>query len=283
VTDLKGKLARIEIVDNMTESSMNVKGYITCDAIMLSDELPKPPYREYNYGWEKAFWADWGWDYYAVRAWNNYAPGETRTIWAGWMGNWRYNDQPVRGNYSVSRSLELKTFPEGIRLIQNPIKELESLRTIHKTAEATTFEGVLRPKKITPSKNTYELIVEFENVSAEEFGLNLCVGPGQKTVVAYNAVDEELFVDRNNSGYDDFSAVFPCINTGPLKNRTNTVKLHIFVDKCSIEVFGNNGETVISSKIYPDTTSVGIELFSNNGTVKVKSFDLWELASINLY
>ena len=134
-----------------------------------------------------------------------------------------------------------------------------------------------------PNRNTYELIVEFENISAEEFGLNLCVGENEKTTVGYLVPQEELYVDRRNSGYDEFSEVFPSISKGPLKNRTNTIRLHIFVDKCSIEVFGNDGETVISSKIYPDTSSLGIELFSNHGEVSVQSLDMYELGSINLY
>jgi fructan beta-fructosidase len=284
VTEFRGRNARIEIVDNIAGRGMNAKGYIYCDAIMLCDELPKTPYEEYNPGWEKAFWVDWGADFYAVRSWNNYAPEEKRNIWVGWMGIWTYAfSEPVPGLISVPRNLELKTFPEGIRLIQNPIKELESLRISHKTAEQNIFEGVWVPRKFTPAKNSYELIVEFENISAEEFGLKLCVGEKEKTTVGYTVLKEELYVDRRNSGYDEFSKVFPGISKGLLKNRTNTTKLHIFIDKCSIEVFGNNGETVISSKIYPDPTSLGIELFSNNGKVKVKSLDLWELGSINLY
>jgi sucrose-6-phosphate hydrolase SacC (GH32 family) len=284
VTEFIGRSARIEIVDNKAAVGFSMKGYIFCDAIMLSDDLPKMPYEEYNPGWEKAFWVDWGADYYAVRSWSNYAPGEKRTIWTGWMGIWTYTfSEPIMGLFSVPRSLELKTFPEGIRLIQNPIKELESLRTIHKTVDTNTFEGIWQPKKFLPAKNAYELIVEFENVSSEEFGLNLCVGQNEKTIVGYNPSREELSVDRRNSGYDDFSKVFPCISKGPLKNRTNTVKLHIFIDKCSIEVFGNDGETVISSKIYPDKSSTGINFFSSNGKVKIKSLEMWELGSINLY
>jgi sucrose-6-phosphate hydrolase SacC (GH32 family) len=283
VTEFRGKEARIEIVDNIAGRGIGEKGYIFCDDIMFCDELPKTPYKEYNPGWEKAFWVDWGSDFYAIRSWNNYAPEEKRTIWVGWMGIWTYAfSEPGPGLLSVPRSLELKTFPEGIRLIQNPVKELESLRMSHKTAEEKTFEGIWQPGKFAPAKNTYELTVEFENISAGEFGLNLCTGENEKTVIGYNASSEELYVDRRNSGLDEFSKVFPGISTGPLKNRTKTIKLHIFVDKCSIEVFGNDGETTISSKIYPDPTSTGIELFSNNGKVKVKSLNLWDLGSIDM-
>jgi fructan beta-fructosidase len=284
VTEFRGKNARIEIVDNLAGGGMNMKGYIYCDAIMLCDELPKTPYKEYNPGWEKAFWVDWGPDFYAVRSWNNYAPEDKRSIWVGWMGIWTYAfSEPIPGILSVPRYLELKTFPEGIRLIQNPIKELESLRASHKKAEGNTYEGIWKPKNFLPTKNAYELIVEFENISSEEFGLKLCVGEKEKTTVGYIVSEEELYVDRRNSGFDEFSKIFPGISKGPLKNRSNTIKLHIYIDKCSIEVFGNNGETVLSSKIYPDSSSLGIELFSNNGKVKVKSLDMWELDSINLF
>lgn len=282
VSEFRGKNAQIEIVDNITESkSLFDRGFICCDAIMLCDELPEKGY--YNPGWEKALWADWGNDFYAARSWSNYAPDEKRSIWVGWMGNHMYRKEPVFGIISVPRNLELKTFPEGIRLIQNPVKELESLRKTQQVVEENIFAGIWRPKKIKPGKNVYELIVEFENISAEEYGLNLCVGDNEKTVIGYNEAEEKLYVDRRRSGNDEFSRTFPCISSGPLKKRTETTKLHIFVDRCSVEVFGNNGETTISSKIYPSAESLGIEVFSDHGKVKVKKMEFWELNSINLY
>ncbi len=283
VTEFRNKKARIEVVDKRSAASWLEKAYIYCDAVMLADEMPKPPYREFNPGWEKAFWVDYGSDFFAARAWANLAPGDSRTVWSGWMGSWKYFNEPVRGNYSTPRSLELKTFPEGVRLVQAPVKELQSLRTTHKVIEPVTFEGQWIPKKFSPSVNAYELVVEFENVSAGEFGLKIGVGANEKTVVGYLPAKEELYVDRTTSGYDKFSDIFPVVSTGPLKQRTSTTKLHIFVDRCSIEVFGNDGETVISSKIYPDPASLGIEFFSSKGKVKVKSAEIWELAPIKLY
>jgi fructan beta-fructosidase len=282
VSEFRGKKARIEIVDNITEGkSFFDRGYIYCDAIMLCDELPEKGY--YNTGWEKAFWADWGNDFYAARSWSNYAPDEKRNIWVGWMGNHSYRNEPVFGIISVPRSIELKTYPEGIRLIQNPIRELESLRSVHKSVKETIIEGLWRPKNIIPGRNAYELIVEFENISAEEFGVNLCVGKAEKTVIGYNACEDKLYVDRRESGYDEFNSLFPGISSGPMKQRTKITRLHIFIDKCSVEVFGNDGETTISCKIYPDLQSLGIEVFAFHGQVKVKSMELWELDSINLY
>lgn len=272
VSEFKGEQASIQIIDNLNSR----EGYIYADHIMLSDEPAKNQL-------EKAFWFDYGTDFFAVRSWNNYAENEKRRIWVGWMGSWRYASvEPVRGIQSIPRSVELKTFPEGVRLVQKPIVELESLRTKHLVADENIFEGIWIPKKFIPSKNVYELMVEFENISAKEFGLKVCVGNNQQTVIGYSIQSEELFVDRRDSGLDEFSGLFPRITRGPLKNRTKTIKLHIFIDKSSLEVFGNDGETVISSKIYPDQAGVGIELFSNLGKVKVKSLELWELAPLKI-
>ncbi len=269
VSEFLGKEARIEVKDSSN-------GYILADHFMLCDEPAKTER-------EKAFWVDHGPDFYAVRSWMNYAPGEKRRIWTGWMGSWRYaGAEPVRGLQTVPRSVELKTFPEGIRLIQVPIKELESLRTTAKNVGEFTFEGIWKGDKIKPSKNNYELIVEIENIGAEEFGIKVGVGNGQQTVAGYNVADEEIYVDRRRSGLVSFSGLFPQVNKGHLRNRNNTLKLHVFVDNCSIEVFANNGEAVISSKIYPDTSSTGIEFFTSKGAVKIKSVKLWELKSIGL-
>jgi fructan beta-fructosidase len=91
---------------------------------------------------------------------------------------------------------------------------------------------------------------------------------------------ETVRTQTGNSGLDDFSPVFPVTSSGPMKNRTGTIRLHIFVERCSVEVFGNNGETTISGKIYPGEESLGIGFYSNHGKVKIRSADLWELESI---
>ena len=88
-------------------------------------------------------------------------------------------------------------------------------------------------------------------------------------------------MDQRNSGLADFTPFFPQLNEGPLKKRDSHLKLQIYVYNCSVEVFANDGETVISSKIYPDPSSMGIELFSNHGNVKVNSIDLWELKKVD--
>ncbi|MDD3944706.1 MAG: GH32 C-terminal domain-containing protein [Bacteroidales bacterium] len=267
VSEYRGEYGQIQVVDNIPNGS----SYVYVDHVMLCDEIrTMEP--------EKAYWFDYGQDFFAVRSWNNYASDENRRIWTAWMGSWRYNSlEPVRGVQSIPREVKLKYFSEGIRLVQHPIEELKNLRKRHIEIDGNIFEGIWTPRKFKPLKNVYELIVEFENISSEEFGLKICVSDDEKTTIGYKVKDELLFFDRRFSGINDFIDFHPAIFIGPMKNRYSTIKLHIFVDNCSVEVFGNDGETCISNKIYPSIESTGIEFFSNGGSVKVKSIDFYEL------
>ncbi|HEV8283210.1 MAG TPA: GH32 C-terminal domain-containing protein [Chitinophagaceae bacterium] len=270
VAEFRGKTARVEIIDK------NNNGAIYADHFIITD---KAVYT----GRQKAFWIDYGADFFAVRSWNNYVENEKRKIWTAWMGSWRYGGtEPVRGIQTVPRELNLKTFPEGVRLIQNPIAELQSLRTTKRELPERIFEGVWIPDNIAPTKNTYEVEVEFQKQTADSFGIQLCTGNGQKTIVGYSVKEQEIYVDRRNSGLDNFIGLFKEISKGPLKNRNNNLKLHIFVDNCSIEVFANDGETVLSSKIYPDPSNTGIQFFSDNGKVEIKSFKIWDLSPVDM-
>jgi fructan beta-fructosidase len=54
----------------------------------------------------------------------------------------------------------------------------------------------------------------------------------------------------------------------------------VFVDRSSVEVFANDGERLLSERIYPPPGSDGIELYTKGAGGKVVSFTMWELDSI---
>jgi len=90
-----------------------------------------------------------------------------------------------------------------------------------------------------------------------------------------------FFVDRTRSSDVSWDEHFASRDAGPMwLPGCKTVKLHIFVDRSSVEVFGNDGETVISETIFPRPGSDGIELYSRDGRGRVLKMDVWNLKSI---
>ena len=273
VAQWKGSQAQIQIVDNSTGSW----GHINIDHIIFSDDL-------WNYNEEHALLVDYGSDFYSARAYRDYDNVENRTVWMGWMSNWNYaNSTPTiwgRGNESIPRQLSLKTFSDGIRLIQTPIPELQKLRNDSVTVNNLTFQNVQNLTEFVPILNCYEIEAVFNATTGSNFGLNLCVSGTQKVVLGYDATTSNLYLDRRNSGYVAFSTSFPNIVYAPLDTINGQIKLHIYVDQSSIEVFANDGVKVLSSLIFPNPTSTGIQIFTTNGQTTIQSFKAYNLKSI---
>lgn len=228
--------------------------------------------------------ADFGNDFYAARTYRDYDNAENRTVCLGWMGNWDYaNLTPTswgRGQQSLPRELSLKTTADGIRLIQQPISELKKLRKDSVFIVNKLIQNLQALPEFTPNFNYYELEAVFEISTASQFGLNLCVNGSDMVKVGYDTTSSRLYLDRRKSGNVSFSTNFPDIAYAPLVPSEGHIKLHIYVDQSSIEIFANNGECVISSLMYPHSTSKSIQLFSTNGTTVLKNLKAYNLKSI---
>ena len=132
-----------------------------------------------------------------------------------------------------------------------------------------------------PPANTYELDAVFNLSSTNQnFGLNLCVGGTNLVVVGYDVTTGNVFLDRRASGNVSFSSSFPSIVNAPLSTQAGYIEFHIFVDQSSIEVFANGGQAVLTSLIFPNPSSLGVQLFSANGVTTLRSLSAWNLTSI---
>jgi fructan beta-fructosidase len=231
----------------------------------------------------KSHWVDYGRDFYAPVSWSDVPPSDGRRIWIGWMNNWetsRLPTHPWRGAMSIPRSLALRRTPDGLRMVQTPVKELQNLRREPVRLESFRAEAGQNPLADAGiSGDRLEILAEFEVGDATEFGFHVRTGNGQQTIVGYNRAKQEVFVDRTKSGQSDFHEAFAGRHAGPLHPREGHILLHIFVDTSSIEVFGNHGETVITDRIFPEPASQGVTLYSEGGSAQVISLQAWHLTS----
>jgi fructan beta-fructosidase len=222
-------------------------------------------------------WLDYGKDFYAAITFANLQ--DDRLIWLGWMNNWQYAAQtptsPWRGAMSIPRTLRLKRFSSSLELVQQPVSELGALRGKHHRFTDLQLEVGSRSLEVRGER--LEIIAEFKPETASKFGLKVRVGPNNETMIGYNTSSQELFVDRRQSGQVDFSEHFTGKHSASLPLENDTIRLHIFIDQCSLEVFGNDGRTIITDLIFPELGADGLELFSKDGRVQLTSLDIWEL------
>lgn len=237
---------------------------------------------------------NFGKDSYAGQTYNNTPDG--RRIMINWMNTWdNYCNalsaitDPYNGSFTLQHELKLKKNGDGqIRLVQEPIKEYNSLRlapTVIENATVSTTGNILQG---VTGKQT-EIDAEFTpGANTTDVGFKLRVGNNQETVVNYNIASKKVSIDRSKSGkiptengnryYE--SDLFKAVETGDMSMTADgKIKLRIFLDWSSIEVFGNDGEVTGASLIFPDDTSTGMETYSKNGDSKA-NITLYPINSI---
>jgi len=232
----------------------------------------------------RELWADYGKDFYATNTFADLPARDGRKIWMGWISNWQYaNVEPTiewRGAQSIPRTLGLRRFPDGIRLVQQPVREMKTLRGKRFHLEnISVAEANRRIKEAGISGDTLEMEAELAPENAEEMGFRVRKGGAQETVVGVSQTQKSVFIDRNNAGELSYSKEAAGRHAGQIQPASK-VKLQIFVDRSSVEVFANDGEVTLTDRIYPFEHSEGIELYSLNGSGKIKSLSIWKLASV---
>jgi fructan beta-fructosidase len=246
----------------------------TFDGESFTSESPDSP----------VLWVDEGKDFYATNVWNNAPLGEERRILIGWLSDWQYaNVEPTkiwRGAQSLPRLLALRRYADGLRLVQSPISEVQSLRHEKLRLENATIEQANRRiQESGVSGEVYELEAELEPGQTGEIGLRLRKGKDTETLAGIDAVHGEVFIDRTRSGEISFSKDFPGRHSAKIEIGTS-VKLQVFVDRSSVEMFSNGGERVLSDRIYPPAGSDGIELYAKGTGGRALSLILWQLDSV---
>jgi len=227
-------------------------------------------------------WSDHGNDFYAVQSWSDVPETDGRRLWLAWLNNWRYANtiptSPWRGAMTIPRALALRRYPEGLRLVQRPVAELASLRRAHfGRAGLPVADANQQLRASGMGGDALEIIADFRLAGATEVGLRVRAGGGEATAVGYDAIARQLFVDRTHSGDANFSSDFPDRHAAPLPHEDGRIRLHLFVDRCSVELFGGGGRAVITDLIFPSPSSTSLEVYAAGGAAVVERLDIWAL------
>jgi len=233
----------------------------------------------------ETLWTDYGKDCYCALTFNDLPPSHPKVM-MGWMDNWQYAaalpTSPWRGQMTIPRKLALHTTPDGLRLFQQPADELRHLRENQWSAQSANVDSLNRTLQSVGegAGHTYELHANVLLGNAEEVGWKLLSGDGKYLLVSYNRTRRQLFVDRTHANGPAFSKEFPAITAAPLTPAGDSLSFHIFVDRSSVEVFGDNGRVTLTNLVFPAAEANGISFYAKGGQAGPVTLDAWKLRSI---
>ena len=203
---------------------------------------------------------DHGANFYAPQTFNDIPEADGRRIQIAWMDGGRYPGMPFTQQMSFPCELALRTFPEGIRLCRNPIREIENLY-----GNIVSFED----RDLVPGENPLEglsgdlldIQMEIEPYHAKEFGLRM-----GEVLVRYSMSDHTITYDGA---------------TAALSPESGRIKLRALMDRTSIEVFGNDGTISLTScYLRKNSACPDLEIFVHGGNARIISLAVHELKSV---
>jgi sucrose-6-phosphate hydrolase SacC (GH32 family) len=175
------------------------------------------------------------------------------------MAGGKFPGMPFNQQMSIPCELTLRTFPEGIRLCRVPVREIAKLRGVRWELKDTTLQP---GEKLLSAISTelFEVQAEIEPGSASEIVFNLRGNP-----LTYNVKDKMLGCKGKKVKVEPIDGV---------------IKLHILVDRTSIEVFPNYGRVTLHLCFPLDPEKTLQYLSAEGGKANIKSLKLYKLKSI---
>jgi fructan beta-fructosidase len=234
---------------------------------------------------ETVLWLDYGKDNYAGVTWSDIPQEDGRRIFMGWMSNWQYATRvPTydwRSAMTLARSLHLVSTDEGIRMQQKPVVEQNQLRGPAQNLPATVVSG---EKVIAPnSSGQTELDLLFtlsEETPANSIGLSLANAKGEKVFLGYDVKQKQYFVDRRQAGIVDFAAEFPGRHTAPAQEASQQIRMRLYLDHNSVELFAEEGRTVMTELFFPTELLTQLSVFAEGGAVELSEGTIYPLERI---
>ncbi|MDE5919952.1 MAG: GH32 C-terminal domain-containing protein, partial [Duncaniella sp.] len=227
-------------------------------------------------------WLDYGKDHYATVSWSD-APSGRRTA-IGWMSNWQYAAEVPTLQFRSANTL-----PREIGLFQGPDGEIYASSAPSPEVDALRGDLVKKAVKISAGKSPRtialpeandgicEILLDIEAGKNSVTDLTLANEAGDKVVMTYDANAHTLSFDRTHSGVVDFSQDFPAITVTPTHETSGKISLRIFVDRSSIEVFGDDGRFVMTNLVFPTSPYSTLSVASNGGGARISNLRIYSL------
>ncbi|MBD9338137.1 MAG: DUF4980 domain-containing protein [[Ruminococcus] faecis] len=224
-------------------------------------------------------WMDWGKDNYATVTWNNAPDG--RCIALGWMSNWQYaNNVPTR-QYRSANTLarDLTLYREGQELFLKSTPSVEVKKARGKKVSIPSFKVSEKHEIVNlfeDNQGAYEVEILIQNAGASKIAFCLLNDKGEKVSMYYDLNRKQFVMDRSESGTVDFSKDFPAVTVAPA-NVDKELVLRLFVDRSSIEAFGEDGKFVMTNLVFPSQPYVKMCFEADKNGYAVKTLNVYTL------
>lgn len=229
------------------------------------------------------YWLDFGRDNYAGVTWSDIPGSDGRRLFIGWMSNWDYANQvPTetwRSASTIARELKLHENADSYVLSSVPVKELNNY-----------LEQKLKKEKITITENTE--LTNSKSVDLTRTHISFGIGDsknkgfvftlsnasGDTLRFGYDGTANDFHINRKQSGHHNFSDRFADrISTAPRSSKAGSLTGTILLDKTSVELFYDNGRTVMTEIFFPTSPFETLSVENMNENILIDFIEMSQI------
>jgi len=216
----------------------------------------------------KQYWLDAGTDNYAMVSWSDISPEDGRKRMLGWMSNWQYAQQvPTirwRSAMTLPREVSLVRISENEWKLQSKIvREFESYIG---NKISVSNDSILADKLLIQQKKPLvcALNISFNRKKLKEaFTILISSAEKDSLEIGFDPITNHYFIDRVKAGISGFNKAFAAKHFAPCLSRNNELVMKIVLDKASIELFTDDGFTVMTDIFFPAGEMNKIEVYTD--------------------
>ena len=223
-------------------------------------------------------WIDYGPDDYAGVTWSN--SGNSK-IFMGWMSNWQYATavptEKWRSAMTLPRNLSLQKSGNKYLIASKPIPKLNTI------AKQSIVLNNIQINNYDVSGKTQKLsgpsMLNITSDKIESFSITFSNDKGEKVIVGYDNTTNNYYVDRTRSGNVSFQKGFAGKHSAPRLTNHDNMELTLMIDIASVELFADNGLSVMTEIFFPAEPLTDIRIQSPDN-FKIKRLEYSKLKSI---
>ncbi len=221
-------------------------------------------------------WFDWGKDNYAGVTWSDIPEEDGRRLFIGWMSNWQYANvvptQKWRSAMTLPRELSLVSTDGTYQVFGKPATEVESIlnkEDMFKMQEVEVNNDVTLLFDGQVGGGAWAASLFMDASESEVIKLKLLNALNEEAVVTFDLAENKVHFNRDNAGKKDFSPEFavPIVGDCSFNNKVE-LKVQVYWDESSIELFVNDGQFQMTNLVFPNKDWNQIELEAK-GKVKI--------------
>jgi beta-fructofuranosidase len=239
-----------------------------CIFITGSVDFEKPSFTQEQ--WQNA---DYGHEFYAPQVFQD---DRGRQILIGWMDMWNGEFPTRKDGWAGAFTFPRELFLQNGKVYQRPVGELALLRK--KELFSGSLDLIPGKKDMLPKVEGDCLEIEFTIPAIPTGGgvLNMALRSSkdreERTLLQWDFTSHVFILDKEQSGAGRLEKL-----RVPWEERDKNMEVHILIDRSSVEVFLFHGRYTITSRIYPQPSSVFYDIFTEECKFFIPSMRIIEL------